>query len=112
MSQSEKSMKFLARTPTRFSCLLSLFVVMIFAAAAQLRAEAKLDLGAEYRMRGVHYGNLTYASEPPAGSGLTTDADYYTQRARVYVKAKLDPGIEIGTVLQSIGVAGSTAPLL
>lgn len=81
-------------------------------AGAPLDAAPKLDIGAEYRLRGIQLTNPTYASEEPLGSGKTFDQQYNSHRARVYLKGKLDPGIEIATVIQAISVTGSSAPLL
>lgn len=85
----------------------------IFLASAS--AETKLDIGSEYRVRGVQYSNPTYGSEITSSNSATNstlDQNYYNHRARFYIKAKLDPGIEIGTVMQAIGVQGSTQALL
>lgn len=92
------------------------FAILIFLffsiPATKCSGASKLDIGADYRLRGIQYGNPTYASEQPLGSGVTLDHKYYSHRARIYLKAKLEPEIEIGSVIQAIGVAGSTAPLL
>lgn len=71
----------------------------------------KLDIGADYRLRGISFMNPTYSSEPPVGEGKTISQRYYTHRARIYLKGSLNPKIEIGTVLQAIGVSGSTQPI-
>ncbi len=99
---------------------LGVFCSFLFAGAAS--AETKLDIGSEYRVRGVQFSNPTYNSQivrPFNTTTLTTgtvrsalDESYYTQRAKVYMKARFDPGIEVGTVLQAIGVSGSTQPLI
>lgn len=89
-----------------------LLALALLGVSAAAWAAPVLDVGADYRLRGIAFTNPTYASEPPLGSDSTRDTRYASQRGRVYVKARLDPGIEIGTVLQSIGVAGSTAPLI
>src|SRR3989338_171746 len=78
---------------------------------SSLYGASKLDIGADYRFRGVQINNPSFTSETPIGSGKTIEEKYYSQRAKVYLKGKLDPGIEIGAVLQSLGVVGSTAPL-
>jgi hypothetical protein len=86
--------------------------ILLCALSASLQAANKLDIGAEYRFRGIQLNNPTYTSEMPIGSGQTIDQKYYSHRARVYLKGKLDPGIEIGSVIQAIGVSGSTAALV
>lgn len=92
--------------------LLIFNVVGLLLIATPLYCTPKLDVGAEYRFRGIQLNNPTYTSEAPIGSGKTIDQKYYSHRARVYLKGKLDPGIEIGTVIQAIGLAGSTGPVL
>ncbi len=90
---------------------LFLGLLLVPGLASLLCAASKLDVGAEYRLRGIQITNPTYASELPIGSGNSIDQKYYTQRARIYMTGKLDPGIEIGSVIQAIGVTGSTASL-
>ncbi len=89
-----------------------LLALLLLFPGLTLHAASKLDVGAEYRLRGIQLTNPTYASELPLGSGNSFDQKYYSQRARVYLAGKLDPGIEIGAVIQAIGVSGSTAALL
>ena len=91
-----------------------LWLLGLFALAplSNLFAASKLDVGAEYRLRGIQITNISYASELPLGSGKTVDQKYYSQRARVYLTGKLDPGIQIGSVIQAVGVAGSSTALL
>lgn len=100
-----------------FGVLCSFFFLV-----SSARAETKLDIGSEYRIRGVQMSNPTYASEATPGYvvglntvpvyGTASDQNYYSQRARVYMKARFDSGIEVGTVLQAIGVAGSTQSMI
>lgn len=88
--------------------LFILLLLVIAFIASPLYSAPKLDVGAEYRLRGIQYSNPTYASEQPLSAGNTVDQKYYSHRARVYMKGKFDPGIEIGAIIQAIGVAGST----
>src|SRR5258708_36080628 len=91
---------------------LMLALVMMGAHGGMVRSESKLDIGAEYRFRSLSYSNPTYSSELPLGSGNTLSENYYSQRGRFYIKGKLTPGIEIGSVFQAIVDAGSTGPFI
>jgi len=86
--------------------------VLIFLACKGLSAAPKLDVGTEYRIRGVAFRNPTYGSELPLGTQKTINQSYYSHRARIYLKGRLDPGIEIASTIQAIGIAGSSAPVL
>lgn len=99
---------------TRMACLRRLMLIGFLAlgSGSGLWAASKLDVGVDYRLRGIQLTNPTYASELPIGSGISIDHKYYSQRARVYLTGKLDPGIEIASVIQAIGVSGSSAPAL
>jgi len=87
-------------------------LLLLMGPGSALHAAPKLDIGSEYRIRGVQLNNPTYSSEEPIGTQSTFNQDYYSHRARIYMKGKLDPGIEIASVIQAVGVAGSTAALL
>ena len=102
----------MTRTGNHPRAKLTLILALLLFSGSALQAVSKLDVGAEYRLRGIQLTNPTYGSEPPAGSGATIDQKYYSQRARVYIKGKLDPGIEIGSVIQAIGVSGSSVPVI
>lgn len=92
--------------------LFTFLPLYLFASLPLVHAEQKLDIGAEYRLRGLSFTNPTYASEEPLGQNKTIWQKYYSQRARVYLKGNLNPKIEISAVLQAIGVSGFTQPLL
>ncbi len=92
----------------KFTILLTTFLLVGF---SHIHAAPKLDIGAEYRLRGIQIGNPNYGSDGPLGANQTVDQKYYSQRARVYLTGKFDPGIELGTVIQAIGVAGSSTPI-
>ena len=84
---------------------------LIFSAllnASLVQSASKLDVGADYRLRGIYYSNPTYTSETPIGSGKTIEQRYYTHRAKIYIKGKFDPQIEVASVIQAIGLSGST----
>lgn len=89
--------------------LVAFFCAAFFCVSAQ--AVSNLDIGADYRIRAVQISNPNYASDNP-GSGATGEQKYYSHRSKIYMKARFDPSIEIATVLQAIGVSGSTGPIL
>ncbi len=95
-----------------WSKLISSSLLSILTGVSLTHSATKLDIGAEYRLRGIQLNNPTYASELPIDTGKTINYSYYSNRAKVYVKGKFDSGVEIGTVLQAIGVSGSTGPIL
>ncbi len=97
-------MRFVRNHPRFFSFLFLSFLLSAF----NLNAAPKLYIGAEYRLRGIQLNNPTFGTEGAVGANQTIDLKYYSQRARIYITGKFDPGIEVGSVIQSLGVAGST----
>ncbi len=87
-------------------------LITLLLTTTRLLQAAVIDIGSEYRLRSVTLANPTYTSEAPIGSGKTIDQNYFSHRARVYLKGKFDPNIEVGTVIQAISIAGSTAPFI
>lgn len=65
-----------------------------------------LNLDTEYRIRGLNYPNLDF------DISISTDARaYYTQRLRISILGKFEPGIEICAKIQSLGIVGSSSTL-
>lgn len=80
------------RIPCLVACLLPVGVF-------PLRATI-LDLGAEYRLRGITVSNPDFSSKDGRG--------FLSHRMRLYLSSHLSPQIELATKLQAIGVVGST----
>jgi hypothetical protein len=73
---------------------------------ATLRADT-LNIDTDYRLRGISYTNTDFDNSTSSDS-----AGYYSQRLRLSVTGTVSPGIEIGTRITAIGVAGSTSTLV
>ena len=84
----------------------------VFAETAEPKKSEKVDLGVDYRFRSVVINNPTYSNEAPLGQGKTYDRQYTSQRARVYMRGKFNPGIEVADVVQGLSVAGATTPII
>ena len=66
-------------------------------------ASSILDIGTDYRMRGVSISNADFGAT--SGQSYT----YYSQRALAHIGARFSPNIEFMTQFQALGVAGSSA---
>jgi len=77
--------------------VLSLFISSFVSAASVL------DIGTEYRLRGISMSRVDYGRVPDK------NYSYFSQRALAHVGGRFSPNIEIMTQIQALGVAGSSA---
>lgn len=85
------------------TCIPALFFLLL---APGMLGAATLDIETDYRLRGISYPNTDF------NSATSTDtAAYYSQRLRLSLKGTFTQGIEIGSTLTALGVAGSTSTL-
>ncbi len=87
----------------KIQTIASLFLIVFIITPCVFPASLLIDT--DFKISGVSYSNFDYDSK------TSTDAiSYYTQRLRLGIGGKFSPGIKIQTVLQSLSVAGSSAP--
>src|SRR5580704_6761005 len=79
--------------------------LLLLLASGTAFATSTLDVGTDYRMRGISMQTADY--------GLTNDQNYayYSQRALAHIGGKFSPNIEFMTQFQALGVVGSSAPI-
>ncbi len=79
--------------------------LLLLLASGTALATSTLDIGTDYRMRGISMQKTDY--------GLTDDQNYayYSQRALAHIGGKFSPNIEFMTQFQALGVVGSSAPI-
>jgi hypothetical protein len=80
----------------------ALFFLLPLFFSPSLNAASVLDIGTEYRLRGIAYTK--------ANLGQTDNADYayYSQRALAHIGGRFSPNIEMMVQFQALGVAGAT----
>lgn len=83
------------------ACLPALLCLML---ASGILSAATLDIETDYRLRGISYPNIDF------NTATSTDTlSYYSQRLQLSLIGKFAEGVEIGSRLTAIGVAGSTS---
>ena len=82
-----------------------LFSILFFGAWAPVKAASVLDIGTDYRIRGISFDNPGYGA--PGDQSLA----YYSQRLLAHVGGRFSPNLEFMTQFQAIGVAGSSVPV-
>lgn len=72
---------------------------------ASLHAASVLDIGTDYRLRGVSLSQTDF--------GATSDQDFsfYSQRAKAHIGGRFSPNIEMMVRFQAISVVGSSDPV-
>ncbi len=80
------------------------FILLLLSAAAH--AGSVLDIGTNYRLRGMSYSNADFGATP------NQDFSYYSQRAQAHIGGRFSPNIEMMLRLQAIDVVGSSATAL
>ncbi|MFH1283506.1 MAG: hypothetical protein ABII27_07565 [bacterium] len=65
---------------------------------------SSLDLGSEYRLRGLSYSNLDYVESTGDSS------NFYSHRLRIYLIGSPLDNFEIITRIQAVGIAAGTTP--
>lgn len=70
---------------------------------AILHAASILDVGTNYRLRGVSLTKADY------GASSGQDYGFYSQRAQAHIGGRFSPNIEMMTQFQAIGFVGSTS---
>lgn len=91
--------------PTLFRRIyLPVFLCLILASGTL--AAATLDIETDYRLRGISYPNIDFNT-----TTSTDTAAYYSQRLQLSLTGKFPEGIEIGSKITALGVAGSTSTI-
>ena len=75
---------------------------LVFGSAAA-HAASVLDIGTDYRLRGISYSRADYGQNP--GQNYT----FFSQRATAHVGGRFAPNIEMMTQFQAIGIAGASS---
>src|SRR6185437_11288403 len=70
------------------------------------RATSILDIGTDYRIRGISYGRTDF------GQSTGQNFSYYSQRALAHIGGRFSPNIEMMTQIQAIGFAGSSGTVV
>jgi hypothetical protein len=83
----------------------ALLLTLFFGVLAPSHAASVLDIGTDYRMRGISLGNPGY------GAPGDQDYAYYSQRVMAHVGGRFSPNIEFMTQFQALGVAGSSTSI-
>ncbi len=78
-------------------------ISLLFLASSTAIASSSLDIGTNYRLRGISMSNVDY------GATDNQDYAYYSQRLQAYIGGKFSPNIEFKTQFQAIGIAGSSS---
>jgi len=77
---------------------------LLFFLPAALHAASVLDIGTNYRLRGISLSGTDYGATPDQ------DFSYYSQRAQAHIGGRFSPAIEMMVRFQAINVVGSTSP--
>lgn len=84
----------------------SVFKTFLFSALPiSAYAGSVLDIGANYRLRGITTTNADFGATPDQ------DYSYYSQRAQAHIGGRFSPNIEMMVKFQAIGVAGSSVAI-
>jgi hypothetical protein len=81
------------------------FLLLLFflaGTAAALHAASVLDVGTDYRIRGISVSNPGY------GAPNDQNRAYYSQRLLAHVGGRFSPNLEFMTQFQALGVVGSS----
>src|SRR4029079_9806748 len=84
--------------PSRFTLLL----ILLASAWGTAQAASVLDIGTDYRIRGISMGSPEY------GAPGDQNRNYYSQRLLAHVGGRFSPNLEFMTQFQAIGAAGSS----
>ncbi len=79
------------------------FLTLTFGLSGNTKAASVLDIGTDYRIRGIGLGSPGY------GAVGDHDYNYYSHRLLAHVGGRFSPNIEFMTQFQAIGVVGSSA---
>jgi hypothetical protein len=82
------------------------FFISLVGLSAPLYSASVLDIGTDYRIRGISVANPGY------GAPNDQNRAYYSQRLLAHVGGRFSPNIEFMTQFQALGVAGSSGTVI
>lgn len=88
--------------PSSLTSGVFLALVVFLSPVGFIRAESTLDIGTQYRLRGISMSKTDY------GATGNQEYSYNSQRALAHIGGRFSPNIELMAQWQAIGVAGSS----